>query len=592
MGDARKQELTPGQTVPGTPYQVIGLLGQGGMGRVYEVVHRVLGRHFVLKVLHGQLAQRADLVERMANEWRTLGALNHRNIVAVTDAGYTSDRIPYYVMEKLEGETLADLLRREGTLPVRRAAHYIAGVLDGLAAAHALGAIHRDIKPQNIFISGGDAKVLDFGVAKLTEGSRVVTAAGLTVGTPRYMSPEQAAGQPIDGRSDIYATGLVFYELLTGRSPFSHVKEPHELVLAHISEEPARVDWIVRSLPEHVGDLLHRWLAKVPDARPPTAAAALKELTSLVAGLTTEVTRVEDVTRAGAYEAETLGPAPVKAPGAPSVGPPPALLEVADAPSPSRGRPAKEERPEPTAFAPTIDAPPKKLERAGKSDRPHVRAARAEALLRETPAPVARMALPGRGNKSPWAMVMLLVTMAVAGGTSAWLLQGVLRGSFSSAVTPEEEALVDEDAEASAPVDEAPRPEAAPAAAASVSAQGPSDAQIDEKRGEDKAPEPEPSPMVSAPAQTASGAPAPRVQSKPSSAAPPATPTATSPSSTTTAAPRAPSPTVKTAADPLAIDPFAVEKKAAAKQESSKPKSTSMTSTTRSSGAALPSSGL
>lgn len=576
VADLKNQELTPGQIVPGTPYQVVGLLGQGGMGRVYEVVHRVLGRHFVLKVLHGQLAQRADLVERMANEWRTLGALNHRNIVAVTDAGYTSNRIPYYVMEKLDGETLADLLLREGTLPVRRAAHFVAGVLDGLAAAHALGAIHRDIKPQNIFVSGGDAKVLDFGVAKLTEGSRVVTAAGLTVGTPRYMSPEQAAGHPIDGRSDVYATGLVFYELLTGRSPFSHVKEPHELVLAHISEEPARVDWVMRSLPEHVGDLLHRWLAKVPAARPPTAAAALKELTALVAGLTGEVTRVDDVTRAGAYEAETLGPSPVKAKGASSGGAEPLAAFAASVPREDR---EEEDVAPPTAFAPTLDVPQK------KAARPAPRAARAEALLRETPAPVARRASVGRAGKSPWAVVTLLVGMAVAGGTSAWLLQGILRGTFVGAGAPEEEAPVGEAADASSSTDEPSRQGLEQSALSPADAPSPSE----EPRA---VAEPSPSATPEAPALVASEEPAP-ARPLPRSG-PDAGSSTGAPSAPVTAPvpPRAPSPLVRTSSDPLAVDPFAVDKKNPSRQDPVKPRSPETSSSTRGSGSGLPSSGL
>lgn len=359
--------FVPGQLVPGTPYEVLGLVGTGGMGSVYDVVHSVLGRRFVLKVLHGQLKARQDLVQRMATEWRTLGQLNHKNIVTVTDAGYTSDQIPYYVMERLEGETLHDRLKREGQFEARYAATLVIGILEGLGRAHELGAIHRDIKPQNIFLSEGVAKLLDFGIAKVLDGSnRVVTAAGLTIGTPRYMSPEQAAGKPVDGRSDIYSTALVLYEMVAGRGPFSHVKEPHELVLAHITEEPARVDWVVPGLPEHFADLLHRWLAKAPGSRPPTADVAARELQALLMTLPTEVLESTQVTLGGAHEAETVGPDAPRVSGAPPVRETP-VRETAN-PTPSvekrsrASRPVAESgrvrsAPAALAFAPTAAAP-------------------------------------------------------------------------------------------------------------------------------------------------------------------------------------------------------------------------------------------
>jgi eukaryotic-like serine/threonine-protein kinase len=306
--DPNLSRFTAGVLVPGTPYEAVVLLGVGGMGSVYEVKHRVLGRRFVLKALHGQLASRRDLVARMANEWRTLGALNHKNIVSVTDAGFTSDGVPYYVMERLEGETLAELLRRVGRLEPRTAALFTLDILGGLAAAHGIGAIHRDVKPQNVFVSAGMAKVLDFGVAKLRDkASRVITAAGLTVGTPRYMSPEQAAGHDVDARTDIYAVGLVFFEMLTGRSPFSHVKEPHELVLSQMSEEPPRADWVHAAVPAEVADLIHRWLSKNPRARPHSAEAAAQELHALLGALPPSIDPTH-VTEGGQYDAETVGP--------------------------------------------------------------------------------------------------------------------------------------------------------------------------------------------------------------------------------------------------------------------------------------------
>lgn len=573
MSDEKRKELAPGQAVPGTPYEVLGLLGQGGMGRVYEVVHRVLGRRFVLKVLHGQLAQRSDLVQRMANEWRTLGALNHKNIVAVTDAGYTSDRIPYYVMERLDGETLADLLRREGVLSVRHAAHYVSGVLDGLAAAHALGAIHRDIKPQNIFVSAGDAKVLDFGIAKLSEGSRVVTAAGLTVGTPRYMSPEQAAGQPIDARSDIYATGLVFYELLTGRSPFSHVKEPHELVLAHISEEPARVDWVVRSLPEQVGDLLHRWLAKAPGARPPTAAAALRELAALVAGLPVDTTQTQDVTSGGAYDADTLGPAPVQ----PKLEP----QDRAEAAPGDRtlffGSDGPGDPKAPAEFAPTLAVPSVRPAAAGRAvvRRP------LESAAKETPAPVASVVRTGGRRKPTWSIVMLSIGLAVAGAASAWLLQVSAAPHSSEEPSPEPVAESgDEPFRAAAPTpDPVEAPDPPELSPGEVADSGPKDAPVPSAEPRD------PKPAVFLGPRDGASKPSPKAGPRP--AAPPASAASEPPAV----------PTVRTV-DPLAIDPFASGasgKKTPTKTMPSKPPASSTPpapASDRRPSDALPSSGL
>ena len=311
--DTQLSKFDKGALVPGTPYETVMLLGVGGMGSVYEVRHRVLGRRFVLKVLHGQLSSRRDLVARMANEWRTLGALNHKNIVSVTDAGFTSDGVPYYVMERLDGETLADLMRRVGRVEPRAAALFTIDILEGLSAAHSIGAIHRDIKPQNVFVSAGMAKVLDFGVAKLRDKpSQVITAVGLTIGTPRYMSPEQAAGQEVDARTDIYAAGLVLFEMLTGKGPFSHVKEPHELVLAQMSEEPPRVDWIVPGLPAELADVVHRWLSKNPRTRPPSAALAAKELKALVKTLPAAADPTH-ITQGVQHEADTVGPGSVAA---------------------------------------------------------------------------------------------------------------------------------------------------------------------------------------------------------------------------------------------------------------------------------------
>src|SRR5258707_7149534 len=161
-------EYHDGQPVPGTPYRVVSLLGAGGMGSVYIVEHVELGRQYVLKSLLRSLASREDLIARMRNEWRALGALKHPNIVDVINAGTRADGVPYYVMELLSGETVRDRLGRLGKFPPEHAVRVAQATLLGLAAAHAIGVVHRDVKPANVFLTrDGGAKVLDFGTAQV-----------------------------------------------------------------------------------------------------------------------------------------------------------------------------------------------------------------------------------------------------------------------------------------------------------------------------------------------------------------------------------------------------------------------------------------
>ncbi len=318
------EQFAIGRVVPGTKYRTRALIGTGGMGSVYEVEHVELGKLFVLKALRAQLVERTDLAARMKNEWRALGRLQHPNIVTVTDAGTTDDGVPFFVMERLEGDTLATRLRREKRLSVPLALRVAAGVLKALAAAHAINVVHRDIKPQNVFLpAAGGVKLLDFGVAKLQDRDRqahVVTARGVAIGTPKYMSPEQAEGKVVDGRADIYAVGLVIFEMIAGRGPFAHRRDANELVLAHMTEAPARLDTECDA-PAEVADLVQRWLSKSPADRPVDAAHAVIELQHLL----------ERYTFDGAGEGST---------SAPTVGADYAAVTHAE-PSPAAGRKAK-----------------------------------------------------------------------------------------------------------------------------------------------------------------------------------------------------------------------------------------------------------
>jgi serine/threonine protein kinase len=276
-------QFSSGEVVPGTRYRVVGLIGRGGMGLVYEVEHLELGKRFVLKALLSDLAGREDIVARLRNEQRALGRLQHPNIVAVTDAGVTSTNLPYFVMERLDGETLGARLRRQHKLPILEAMTIARSVLDGLSAAHEIGVVHRDVKPQNIFVLRENrAKILDFGVAKVADAASVITARGIAIGTPRYMSPEQVGGDRVDGRSDLYAVGLVLFECVTGRGPFDDIRDANEMLLAHRGKPAPRLGAVAAGVTGELDALVASLLAKSPDERPPTARAAAAALAVVI----------------------------------------------------------------------------------------------------------------------------------------------------------------------------------------------------------------------------------------------------------------------------------------------------------------------
>ena len=273
------REFQDGELIAGTRYRVLSLIGVGGMGSVYEVEHTELGKRFVLKALLRELSRRDDLAQRMRNEWRALARLQHANIVNVTDAGTSDGGVPFYVMEHLDGDTLAALLRRKRRLHVLEAVHVAVSVLEALSAAHEIGIIHRDVKPANVFIAhGGKVKLLDFGIAKIANSTGVVTARGLAVGTPRYMSPEQARGERVDGRSDVYATGLILFEMIAGVGPFDDVRDANELLLAHMAREAPPLSSLVNGVSPELELILTNLLAKDCRQRPAHARRAAEQL--------------------------------------------------------------------------------------------------------------------------------------------------------------------------------------------------------------------------------------------------------------------------------------------------------------------------
>ena len=231
-------------------YEVVSVLGEGGMGAVYLALHPFMGRKAAIKVLKRELAEDPGLVERFMNEARAANAIHHPNIIDIIDVGRMPSGIPYLMMEFLEGESLAQRIARERPLDVAVAVSFAKQTAAALGAAHSKGIVHRDLKPDNLFLVPDEAQqfgcrvtVLDFGIAKLRgelSGSGAKTQSGSVMGTPPYMSPEQCRGitEEIDHRTDIYALGIILYEMLTGAPPFLS-EGWGEVVLMHVTKPPA-----------------------------------------------------------------------------------------------------------------------------------------------------------------------------------------------------------------------------------------------------------------------------------------------------------------------------------------------------------------
>ena len=254
------------------PYEVLSILGTGGMGQVYRARDTRLGRDVALKLMADAGVEDGPLLTRFEQEARLAGALNHPNVVVVFDVG-RHEGAPYLVTELLQGETLRQRMEK-GPIALDQALDWAAQVARGLAAAHAQGVIHRDVKPENIFITrAGHVKLLDFGIAKLTEaprgswskqlldstaGGSEMTAAGPVFGTPRYMSPEQVRGEPVDARTDLFSLGAVLHEMVTGERAFPGATAV-EIKYAILHAEPAGV---VAGVPLSVVQLVRHCLEK------------------------------------------------------------------------------------------------------------------------------------------------------------------------------------------------------------------------------------------------------------------------------------------------------------------------------------------
>ena len=267
----------------GGRYRMGALLATGGMGEVWAAHDLLLDRAVAVKVLGGALAGDGRAAERLRREARAAGRLEHPGIARVLDLGEHDGR-PYLVMELLEGESLAARIDRAGPMPPDEAARVVTAVADALQAAHTAGVVHRDVKPGNVFLTtAGEVKVLDFGIAWSAHDAALTT--GDLLGTAAYLAPERALGHRATPAADIYALGVVLYELLAGHRPFEASSEV-ELAMAHVNASPPSLREVAPATPPLLIAAAHQAMAKDPSARPPTAAAFANLVKGEVAGST------------------------------------------------------------------------------------------------------------------------------------------------------------------------------------------------------------------------------------------------------------------------------------------------------------------
>ncbi|APY87308.1 serine/threonine protein kinase [Streptomyces alfalfae] len=274
-----------GRSLAGGRYQLRDLLGEGGMASVHLAYDAVLDRQVAIKTLHTELGREQSFRERFRREAQSVAKLTHTNIVSVFDTGedeLDGATMPYIVMEYVEGQPLGSVLdaavRRQGAMPTDQALKITADVLAALEISHEMGLVHRDIKPGNVMMTKRNVvKVMDFGIARaMQSGVTSMTQTGMVVGTPQYLSPEQALGRGVDARSDLYSVGIMLFQLVTGRLPFE-ADSPLAIAYAHVQEEPVAPSSINRSLPPAVDAVVARALKKNPNERFPTAEAMRDE---------------------------------------------------------------------------------------------------------------------------------------------------------------------------------------------------------------------------------------------------------------------------------------------------------------------------
>ncbi|MGY1848057.1 MULTISPECIES: Stk1 family PASTA domain-containing Ser/Thr kinase [unclassified Blastococcus] len=282
--------------VLGERYEIGGVLGRGGMAEVHHGRDLRLGREVAVKVLRHDLARDPSFQVRFRREAQASASLNHPAIVAVYDTGEDrtpSGATPYIVMEYVEGETLRDVLRREGRLPIERAMSLAADISGALDFSHRNGIVHRDVKPGNVMITPqGTVKVMDFGIARaVSDSAATMTSTAAVIGTAQYLSPEQARGEGVDARSDVYSLGCLLYELVTGAPPFTG-DSPVSVAYQHVREDPRLPSSINPDVPPELDAILLKAMSKNPANRYQSAAEMRNDLLRALAGQRVEATPV------------------------------------------------------------------------------------------------------------------------------------------------------------------------------------------------------------------------------------------------------------------------------------------------------------
>lgn len=314
-------------------YKVEAVLGEGGMGVVYQCTHKIIGKKVAMKVLRADLARDSEATERFLNEAKSASAIGNPHIIDISDFGQLPDGSTYFIMEHLDGVALSSVVSSSGALPVFRIIHLARQLCEALAAAHEAGIVHRDLKPDNIFLvaRGADkdfVKILDFGIAKVSHSEGKLTRAGAVFGTPHYMSPEQAAGAPVDHRGDIYSFGVIIYELASGKLPFD-ADNFMGILTQHMYKAPVPIRALVpepQDVPPGLEAIVLKCLSKRPEQRYQSMSEVLAELERLEQGLVPEAV-TELMARSGGFNVpadyfkkDARMPAPV--PASPPLGVP------------------------------------------------------------------------------------------------------------------------------------------------------------------------------------------------------------------------------------------------------------------------------
>jgi len=274
---ARGAARLPSGSRLGERYEILSVLGEGGMGTVYKARDRALDRTVALKVIRRDMASRPEILERFKREILLASRVTHRNVLRIHDLGEAGG-VRFLSMNYVEGSNLKELLEREGPLPPERALPIVRQIAEALQAAHEAGIVHRDLKPQNILIDGaGNAYISDFGISRSIESGGTMTETGAILGTVDYMSPEQARGETPDHRGDIYALGVILYEIFTGSLPFRS-DNPLSVMMKRIHQDAPTVRQARPDLPAWISAIVARAMARDPDARYPSARALLRDL--------------------------------------------------------------------------------------------------------------------------------------------------------------------------------------------------------------------------------------------------------------------------------------------------------------------------